>query len=608
MATSPTGDRARRQFATPLSPRGAPATSDMQMGQGMPATNLPKLYKDPVTGEILQEAASPQKPSRQLSLRGSRQGSNRPSRQTSLRRKDKSPPPPAAMEVGQGMPATNLPKLYKDPVTGEIKQEAPAPTSPRNKPSRQASLRSKGKRSSSPPPPMQLGEGMPATNLPKMYKDPVTGEIKEEAPAPTSPRNKPSRQASLNVRKRASSPPPNLTDMQVGQGMPAANLPKLYKDPITGEIKQEAPEQHPARSSRAVSPRLKDTLSPKSSRAGDRLASDLGDLSVSQRDNFDAFSPRSKTTSLLSPRKKQLEEAAERKKLAEEDQTSIYFPGAMAPFGGKQVEEDDDLFGKQSRSITGIPGRTATGLNALKMAPMKSIGKSDIEPASGRDENIDIVAFYHDGIRLELHDLYTFLEAWETASWRPEQPRVSRFYSWWDGFKNAIFEWFALDERVYINFMEVFQASLIEFDGQKRATRRLAFIVAAQAVDALKSEMTSNCTPALMETFVGAIQECYPALLGYLMLKEEMMAVQIRIAKGQGVLQEKHIQTLGEQMVRETLKGPYGPLLLCIFLAPLSSTARTSWLKPKLSFLQFRKFAGYWTQYENHRSIVKSGA
>mmetsp|Transcript_7706 Transcript_7706/g.20397 ORF Transcript_7706/g.20397 Transcript_7706/m.20397 type:complete len:505 (+) Transcript_7706:47-1561(+) len=256
------------------------------------------------------------------------------------------------------------------------------------------------------------------------------------------------------------------------------------------------------------------------------------------------------------------------------------------------------------RSPTKTKTIRAVGVVPTERVAMKAIGGPELENARGQDEDKDIVAFYHDGFRAELRDLHAMLTKWEGRAWKLDSKTAEIFFSWWAGFKNAVFDWYTVDERVFITHMETFQASLMEFDGSSRARKRLDFIAAAQAVDAEREGMLARKQDALSR-FVPAIQTCFPALLGYFLLKEEMMTRQIKIARGSNVLQEKHLVKMDETMARETLKCKHGALMLCLYVAPLNEAERTAWIKSRLPFLQARKFPSLWSQFESHRAILK---
>uniref|UniRef100_A0A7S0ZGT4 Uncharacterized protein n=1 Tax=Timspurckia oligopyrenoides TaxID=708627 RepID=A0A7S0ZGT4_9RHOD len=165
-------------------------------------------------------------------------GNNRPMRQLSLRRRQE-PPPKPELQMGQGMPASSLPSLYRDPVTGAIMQEAPK----ENKATRQMSLRRSRNpepesNSSAVPPPAAENQATRAVSLRRGYKDP------EPNTSPISPPAAGDNRATRTMSLRRSRPDPPKPELQIGQGMPATSLPTLYRDPVTGAIMQEAPKEN----------------------------------------------------------------------------------------------------------------------------------------------------------------------------------------------------------------------------------------------------------------------------------------------------------------------------------------------------------------------------
>jgi len=434
-------------------------------------------------------------------------------------------------------------------------------------------------------------------------------------------------------------------------------------DPVTGQILTgPPPEKQDDRPKRVLSPRVSQMLSPRRSSAavGDEMKKKTSGAAMPEY-----TPPPKESTGLLSPRTSMLRSSlrakkadtdAERAAAVSEAKAAVYFPGELASLGAEPVKsprkadaalndseellasgeattegagEDvavDELSGEIAKVATSDTSRTleavdtnvsahgnpvfkpinyrAVGVVAKERVPMKAIGGPELENAYGQDPDRDVVAFYHDGFRMELRDLHALLTKWESKSWNVDARAVEQFFSWWDEFKNAVMEWYPVDERVFITHMETFQASLQEFDGASRSRKRLDFISAAQAVDSVRDAMLSGEEDA-MDRLVPAIQTCFPALLSYLLVKEEMMTSQVKTARGSDVLKEKHLLKLDEAMARETLKCNHGALILCLYVSPLAEAERSAWVKRALPFLQARKFPSMWTRYQNHRALLK---
>ncbi|KAA8492412.1 hypothetical protein FVE85_7919 [Porphyridium purpureum] len=237
----------------------------------------------------------------------------------------------------------------------------------------------------------------------------------------------------------------------------------------------------------------------------------------------------------------------------------------------------------------------------------KKLLPQDLHPSLGEDPNKDVVAFYHDGIRLELSDLYKFLERWEKKGWTMDTAMATKFYDWWSIFQECVYEWFKIDERVFIAHMEAFQASLMGFDGTSRANRRLSFVSAAQEIGRVRKDMLSGTGGMdTMQRFVTRVQEIFPTLLSYLIVKEAMMTEQIELAREYNQLQDENIRLTKKAMVRETLKlkNGIGEFVLCIYISHLKDAQRVEFLKAHLSFLQALRFSTWWASYQRHRAVL----
>jgi len=240
-------------------------------------------------------------------------------------------------------------------------------------------------------------------------------------------------------------------------------------------------------------------------------------------------------------------------------------------------------------------------------APISRFVKQDCDPARGQDPNVDIIAFWHDGFRQEMTDLQNFMLMWEKAGFGPAKEKVDVFFKWFDIFKNCVYDWFTIDERVFITHMETFMASLQDFDGQARAKKRLDFIIAAQELDACRSDMEAG-QRAVMPAFIARVQVCLTALLGYFILKEDKMLSQVQETRDNGVLKDSDIERTHAVTVRETLeRSKYFEYLIPMYCSHMpTETARLAWIKSNMSFMQARKFPAMWAKFMQHKQSLKS--
>eukprot|EP00179_Madagascaria_erythrocladioides_P013403 CAMPEP_0198367156 /NCGR_PEP_ID=MMETSP1450-20131203/155045_1 /TAXON_ID=753684 ORGANISM="Madagascaria erythrocladiodes, Strain CCMP3234" /NCGR_SAMPLE_ID=MMETSP1450 /ASSEMBLY_ACC=CAM_ASM_001115 /LENGTH=305 /DNA_ID=CAMNT_0044074637 /DNA_START=269 /DNA_END=1186 /DNA_ORIENTATION=+ len=218
----------------------------------------------------------------------------------------------------------------------------------------------------------------------------------------------------------------------------------------------------------------------------------------------------------------------------------------------------------------------------------------------GKNAAHDVVCLPHDGIRMELKEMYKLLKNWKMKEFEIGKEELRRFFNWWDAFKTAVFDFFTIEERVLYAWIESKASMPKGMHVRERMLEKLDIIVWGQEVDKTKEKFDSAKKPRdAVGSLLESMENFVVKLLTYFNKKERVLAPKLAEA-----VPQQRWGKLDKKIAEEILVTKQGEILLVLYVSQAANPE--GWKKNALSFLQRKTQYNKWVaKHQAHVANLK---